>query len=87
MSIEQKIAELLAESKKLQAEENKVESITEEEFKALSEEEQAQYELVEGCYKKKAMKEESEEVKEELKVDVSEDVARSEEHTSELQSH
>ena len=81
MSIEQKIAELLAESKKLQAEENKVESITEEEFKALSEEEQAQYELDEAssCYKKKAMKEEAEEVKEEvkeeLKVDVSEDVA------------
>lgn len=80
MSIEQKIAELLAESKKLQAEENKVEGLTEEEFKALTEEEQAQYELDEAssCYKKKAMKEESEvkeEVKEEIKVDVSEDVA------------
>lgn len=81
MSIEQKIAELLAESKKLQAEENKVEGLTEEEFKALTEEEQAQYELDEAssCYKKKAMKEESEEVKEEVKeeitVDVSEDVA------------
>lgn len=81
MSIEQKIAELLAESKKLQAEEIKVEGLTEEEFKALTEEEQAQYELDEAssCYKKKAMKEESEEVKEEvkeeLKVDVSEDVA------------
>lgn len=81
MSIEQKIAELLAESKKLQAEEQKVEGLTEEEFKALSEEEQSQYELDEAssCYKKKAMKEEieevKEEVKEELKVDVSEDVA------------
>ena len=83
MSIEQKIAELLAESKKLQAEENKVEGLTEEEFKALSEEEQSQYELDEAssCYKKKAMEEEvkeeikEEEVKEELKVDVSEDVA------------
>ena len=81
MSIEQKIAELLAESKKLQAEEIKVEGLTEEEFKALTEEEQAQYELDEAssCYKKKAMKEESEEVKEEVKeeltVDVSEDVA------------
>lgn len=73
MSIEQKIAALLEESKKLQAEETKVEGLTEEEFKALSEEEQTQYELVEGCYKKKPMKEE--EVKEELKVDVSEDVA------------
>ena len=81
MSIEQKIAELLAESKKLQEEENKIEGLTEEEFKALSEEEQSQYELDEAssCYKKKQMKEEEikeeEEVKEELKVDVSEDVA------------
>ena len=79
MSIEQKIAELLAESKKLQEEENKIEGLTEEEFKALSEEEQSQYELDEAssCYKKKEMKEEEikEEVKEELKVDVSEDVA------------
>ena len=78
MSIEQKIAKLLEDSKKLQAEEAKVEGLTEEEFSALSEEEQSQYELVEGCYKKKAMKEEDEkkeEVKEELKVDVSEDVA------------
>ena len=79
MSIEQKIAKLLEESQKLQAEEQKVEGLTEEEFMALSEEEQSQYELDEaaGCYKKKAMKEEAaaEEVKEELKVDVSEDVA------------
>jgi hypothetical protein len=78
MSIEQKIATLLEESKKLQAEEQKIEGLTEEEFKALSEEEQSQYELDEAssCYKKKAMKEEAEEVKEEeLTVDVSEDVA------------
>lgn len=78
MSIEQKIAKLLEDSQKLQAEEQKVEGLTEEEFMALSEEEQSQYELDEaaGCYKKKAMKEEAaEEVKEELKVDVSEDVA------------
>ena len=82
MSIEQKIADLLAESKKLQAEELKVEGLTEEEFQALSEEEQALYELDEAssCYTKKAMKEEEKaeekkEVKEELKVDVSEDVA------------
>ena len=58
MSIEQKIAELLAESKKLQAEEQHNEEIseeeiseeghiiTEEQFEALSEEEQAEYELV-----------------------------------------
>lgn len=81
MSIEQKIADLLAESKKLQAEELKVEGLTEEEFQALSEEEQALYELDEAssCYTKKEMKAEEEdekkEVKEELKVDVSEDVA------------
>lgn len=83
MSIEQKIAQLLEESKKLQAEEITVEGLTEEEFQTLSEEEQSQYELDEAssCYKKKAMKEEEskeeakEEVKEELKVDVSEDVA------------
>jgi hypothetical protein len=80
MSIEQKIAQLLEESKKLQAEELVAEGLTEEEFKALSEEEQSEYELDEAssCYKKKTMKEESEEVeevKEELKVDVSEDVA------------
>lgn len=80
MSIEQKIAKLLEESKKLQAEElNLEEGLTEEQFSALSEEEQLQYELDEAssCYKKKAMKEEikSEEVKEELKVDVSQDVA------------
>lgn len=76
MSIEQKIAKLLEESKKLQAEEVKsVEGLTEEEFSALSEEDQAQYELDEAssCYKKK--EEMKEEVKEELKVDVSEDVA------------
>ena len=75
MSIEQKIAKLLEESQKLQAEEIKsVEGLTEEEFTALSEEDQAQYELDEAssCYKKKEMKEE---VKEELKIDVSEDVA------------
>lgn len=81
MSIEQKIAKLLEESMKLQAEEQ---GLTEEEFKALSEEEQAQYELDEAssCYTKKAMKEEEEddkeekkEVKEELQVDVAEDVA------------
>lgn len=74
MSIEQKIANLLEESKKLQAEE----TITEEEFSTLSEEDQAQYELDEAssCYKKKAMKEEiEEEIQEELKIDVSEDVA------------
>jgi hypothetical protein len=81
MSIEQKIAELLEESKKLQAEEIKIESLTEEEFKALSEEEQTQYELDEAssCYKKKEAKEEVKEElevkEEELKVDVSEDVA------------
>ena len=45
MSIEQKIAELLAESKKLQAEDSKVEGLTEEQFKALSEEDQATYKL------------------------------------------
>ena len=80
MSIEEKIAQLLEESKKLQAEELVAEGLTEEEFKALSEEEQSEYELDEAssCYNKKAMKEESEEVKEvkeELTVDVSEDVA------------
>ena len=81
MSIEQKIAELLEESKKLQAEEIKIEGLTEEEFKALSEEEQTQYELDEAssCYKKKEaeeeVKEELEVKEEELKVDVSEDVA------------
>jgi methyltransferase-like protein len=77
MSIEQKIAELLAESKKLQAEEINVEGLTAEQFNALTEEEQAEYELDEAasCYKKKAMKEEVEEVKEEITVDVSEDVA------------
>jgi hypothetical protein len=78
MSIEQKIAKLLEDAEKLQAEEQNVESLSEEEFKALSEEEQTQYELDEakGCYMKKAMKEEvEEEVKEELTVDVSEDVA------------
>lgn len=85
MSIEQKIAKLIEESKKLQAEESIAEeSLTQEQFEALSEEEQAQYELDEAssCYTKKAMKEEEEddkeekkEVKEELKVDVSEDVA------------
>ena len=82
MSIEQKIAELLEESKKLQAEEIKIEGLTEEEFKALSEEEQTQYELDEAssCYKKKEAKEEEvkeelEVKEEELKVDVSEDVA------------
>lgn len=76
MSIEQKIAKLLEESQKLQAEEIKsVEGLTEEEFTALSEEDQAQYELDEAssCYKKKEMK--AEEVKEELKIDVSADVA------------
>ena len=79
MSIEQKIAKLLEESQKLQAEELNVEdTLSEEQFLALSEEEQLQYELDEAssCYKKKAMKEEAaEEVKEEFKVDVSEDVA------------
>ena len=77
MSIEEKIAQLLEESKKLQAEELVAEGLTEEEFKALSEEEQSEYELDEAssCYNKKTMKEESEEVKEELTVDVSEDVA------------
>lgn len=81
MSIEQKIAKLLEEAQKLQAEEQKIEGLSEEEFKALSEEEQSQYELDEaaGCYMKKAMKEDAEEVKEEVKeeltVDVSEDVA------------
>jgi hypothetical protein len=77
MSIEQKIANLLEESKKLQAEEVN-EGLTEEQFKALSEEEQTEYELDEAssCYKKKEMKEEAEEVQpEELTVDVSEDVA------------
>jgi hypothetical protein len=74
MSIEQKIAKLLEESQKLQSEE----TITKEEFSALSEEEQTLYELDEAssCYKKTAMKEEEvKEVKEEIKVDVSEDVA------------
>lgn len=77
MSIEQKIAELLAESKKLEAEEITEEGLSEEQYNALSEEEQAEYELDEAssCYKKKAMKEEVEEVQEELKVDVSADVA------------
>ena len=77
MSIEQKIAELLAESKKLEAEEITEEGLSEEQYNALSEEEQAEYELDEAssCYKKKAMKEEAEEVQEELKVDVSADVA------------
>jgi hypothetical protein len=45
MSIEQKIAELLAESKKLQAEEITVEGLTAEQFQALTEEEQASYKL------------------------------------------
>lgn len=74
MSIEQKIAKLLEEAQKLQAEEQNVEGLSEEEFQSLSEEEQSQYELDEaaGCYMKKAMKEE---VEEELTVDVSEDVA------------
>lgn len=78
MSIEQKIAELLAESKKLQAEDNNTEGLTEEQYNQLSEEEKAQYELDEAScsWKKKPMKEEEvKEVKEELKVDVSEDVA------------
>ena len=97
MSIEQKIAELLAESKAAQlaeqvaedkaeeviAEEETITGLTEEQFQALSEEEQAEYELDEAssCYKKKAMKEEAEEViaeeakEEELTVDVSADVA------------
>ena len=81
MSIEQKIAQLLEESKKLEAEENSLseEGLTEEQFQALSEEEQSEYELDEAssCYKKKMEDEEDEkkEVKEELKVDVSEDVA------------
>lgn len=76
MSIEQKIAELLAESKKLQAEEN-IDSLTEEEYNALSDEEKAEYELDEAssCYKKKAMQEETEDKEVEYKVDVSEDVA------------
>lgn len=76
MSIEQKIAELLAESKKLQAEEN-IDSLTEEEYNALSDEEKAEYELDEAssCYKKKAMKEETEDEEVEYTVDVSEDVA------------
>lgn len=80
MSIEQKIAELLAESKKLQAEQN-IDSLTEDEYNALSDEDKAQYELDEAssCYKKKAMKEEIEEIEsedeDELKIDVSEDVA------------
>jgi hypothetical protein len=76
MSIEQKIAQLLEEAQKLQAE--SVESLSEEEFNALSEEEKVEYELDEAssCYKKKEMKEETEEeVEQELKVDVSEDVA------------
>lgn len=97
MSIEQKIAELLAESKAAQlaeqvaedkakeviSEEETITGLTEEQFQALSEEEQAEYELDEAssCYKKKAMKEEAEEViaeeakEEELTVDVSADVA------------
>ena len=83
MSIEQKIAKLLEESKKLEAEQIEESALSEEQFQALSEEDKAQYELDEAssCYKKKAMKEEEskeedkEEVKEELKVDVSEDVA------------
>lgn len=62
MSIEQKIAQLLEEAQKLQAE--SVESLSEEEFNALSEEEQAEYELDEAssCYKKKEMKEEAEQL-------------------------
>ena len=79
MSIEQKIAELLAESKKLQAEDSKVEGLTEEQFKALSEEDQATYKLDEETslyVKTEEVKQvEEEEVKQELKVDVSEDVA------------
>jgi hypothetical protein len=75
MSIEQKIAELLAESKAAQLaeqiaednveviaeEETIVDGLTEEQFNNLSEEEQAEYELDEAssCYKKKAMKEEA----------------------------
>ena len=81
MSIEQKIAQLLEESKKLEAEEN---SLSEEQFQALSKEEQNQYELDEATssYMKKKMEDEEDEeedkkkeVKEELTVDVSEDVA------------
>ena len=77
MSIEQKIAKLLEDSKKLQEESKLEEGLTVEQYEALSDEEKAEYELDEAssCYKKKAMKEESEEVQEELKVDVSEDVA------------
>jgi hypothetical protein len=57
MSIEQKIAKLLEESKKLQAEEITVDGLTKEQFQALSEEEQALYELSKkalGNYVKKA---------------------------------
>ena len=75
MSIEQKIAQLLEESKKLQAEEIKIEGLTEEQFQALSEEEQAQYKLDEETSLYTKIEEIVEEVKEELKVDVSEDVA------------
>ena len=78
MSIEQKIAELLAESKKLQAEDNNTEGLTEEQFKALSEEDQATYKLDEETslyVKTEEVKQVEEEVKQELKVDVSEDVA------------
>jgi hypothetical protein len=74
MSIEQKIAALLEESKKLQAEEISEELISEEEYQALSEEDKAQYELVaDAASYKKTVAEEV--VEEELKVDVSEDVA------------
>lgn len=80
MSIEQKIAALLEESKKLQAEEAKAVTLTQEEYDALTEEDKAQYELVEGVATKKeeiAIEEVviEEAVEEELKVDVSEDVA------------
>ena len=77
MSIEQKIAELLAESKKLQAEEN-TGRLTEEEYNALSEEEKAKYELEEdsSMYVAKTEEEDKTEDEEvEYTVDVSEDVA------------
>jgi hypothetical protein len=76
MSIEQKIAKLLEDSKKLQEESKLEEGLTVEQYEALSDEEKAEYELDEAssCYKK-VVKEETEEVQEELKVDVSEDVA------------
>ena len=53
MSIEQKIAKLLEESQKLQQEEGKLaeEGLSEEQYNALSEEEQAEYTLIDEASK------------------------------------